>query len=49
MEGGDGVDVLADRGKGGRVEDVDVFELGDEEGVGGRSRLGQRRYVLQID
>ena len=43
MERGDGVDVLADRGKGCGVKDVDIFELGDEEGVGGRSGLGQRR------
>lgn len=35
MEGGEGVDVLADGGEGGGVEDCEVVELGYQEGIGG--------------
>ena len=33
MKGSDVVDVLADGGEGGRVEEVQVGELGYEEGI----------------
>lgn len=49
MERRNGVDVLADGGEGGGVEDVNILELGDQEGVGRRSGLGEWRKVLQVD
>ena len=39
VEWRNGVNVLANGGEGGGVEDVNVFELRNEEGVGRWSRL----------
>lgn len=43
VEGCDGGELLADGGQTGRLEDEEVVELGDDEGVAGRAGPGESR------
>lgn len=49
VEGGDGGDFGADGVERGRLEEVKVVEVGDEERVGWRRGLGERRKVAEVE
>lgn len=49
VEGGDRGDFGAYGAERGRLEEVQVVEVGDEEGVGWRRGLGERREVAEVE